>query len=159
MDTSTVSFFFNSKFELKLLLGRRFARRAIFLAIAAALLLVPYLTVGPSTSDTASLVQSRFTFRFEPTHPEFARAPTPPENLPLDISAADAPGELPSHTYRVDGLLQVNPHGPHPIYELIDRAERFWDAKLQRASKTLNQAAIEYRHRYHRPPPKGFDHW
>jgi hypothetical protein len=63
------------------------------------------------------------------------------------------------HVYRKDGLLEVNPNGPHPIFELIKRAQEAWDEKMKRSSKTLEQAVIEYRRRYNRRPPKGFEHW
>lgn len=66
---------------------------------------------------------------------------------------------LEEHTYTPDGLLTVNPNGPHPIFELMDNAERDWKAKLQRASKTLDEAVMEYERRYKRPPPLGFDKW
>lgn len=48
---------------------------------------------------------------------------------------------------------------PHPIDGLIRDGQRRWQAKLARQSKTLDQAVAEYRRRYGRPPPKGFDHW
>ncbi|KAF5309861.1 hypothetical protein D9619_010501 [Psilocybe cf. subviscida] len=66
---------------------------------------------------------------------------------------------LGKHKYRPDGLLEVNEDGPHPIYELISRAEKEWEAKLSRASKTLEDAVAEYSRRYKRDPPKGFDLW
>ncbi|KAJ6551850.1 glycosyl transferase family 90-domain-containing protein [Mycena capillaripes] len=66
---------------------------------------------------------------------------------------------LGQHTYRPDGLLEVNPLGPHPIFELIERAEAVWAAKLARASTSLRQAVAEYTRRYRRPPPRGFDLW
>ena len=66
---------------------------------------------------------------------------------------------LGKHRFRVDGLVEVNEDGAHPIYELISRAEREWRDKLQRASKTLEEAVNEYRRRYKRRPPKGFDLW
>ncbi|KAF8625396.1 hypothetical protein AX15_005402 [Amanita polypyramis BW_CC] len=66
---------------------------------------------------------------------------------------------LEKHTYRPDGLLEVNPDGPHPIFKLIRDAEAAWEAKHSRASKTLEQAVREYRRRYRRDPPRGFDHW
>ncbi|KAF8347448.1 glycosyl transferase family 90-domain-containing protein [Amanita rubescens] len=53
----------------------------------------------------------------------------------------------------------VNEDGPHPIYELMEQAEKDWKRKLERASTTLEQAVREYRRRYHRYPPKGFDLW
>ncbi|KAI5119394.1 hypothetical protein M0805_005937 [Coniferiporia weirii] len=68
-------------------------------------------------------------------------------------------GGLPAHDWRRDGLLTVNPDGAHPIYELIRHAELRWEAKQRRASKTLREAVREYRRRYKRLPPKGFDHW
>ncbi|KAJ4478638.1 glycosyl transferase family 90-domain-containing protein [Lentinula edodes] len=63
------------------------------------------------------------------------------------------------HTYRPDGLLEVNPKGPHPIFELMDRAEKEWNDKLRKASTSLDEAIVEYRRRYRRNPPKGFDKW
>ncbi|KIK25676.1 glycosyltransferase family 90 protein [Pisolithus microcarpus 441] len=66
---------------------------------------------------------------------------------------------LEEHTYTPDGLLTVNPNGPHPIFELMGNAEKEWKAKLQRASKTLDEAVVEYERRYKRPPPLGFDKW
>lgn len=66
---------------------------------------------------------------------------------------------LQSHTFRPDGLLEVNADGRHPIYDLIERAETEWDNKLRRQSKTLDEAVAEYKRRYHRAPPKGFDEW
>lgn len=66
---------------------------------------------------------------------------------------------LQSHIFRPDGLLEVNPNGKHPIYDLTERAEAEWNKKLQRQSKTLDEAVAEYKRRYHRAPPKGFDDW
>lgn len=66
---------------------------------------------------------------------------------------------LPHHEWNNDGILRVNTKGPHPIFELMRRAESQWKTKTVRASKTLRQAVFEYKRRYNRPPPKGFDHW
>ncbi|KAJ7262915.1 glycosyl transferase family 90-domain-containing protein [Mycena rebaudengoi] len=63
------------------------------------------------------------------------------------------------HTYRPDGLVDVNPDGPHPIFELVERAEAAWAAKQARASTSLREAVAEYRRRYKRAPPRGFDEW
>lgn len=63
------------------------------------------------------------------------------------------------HVYRSDGLLEVNPNGTHPIFDLITKAEAAWQKKLRKASATFQEAVEEYVHRYHRPPPKGFDKW
>lgn len=64
-----------------------------------------------------------------------------------------------AHTYRSDGLLEVNPNGTHPIFDLITKAEASWYGKLRKASATFSEALEEYVRRYHRPPPKGFDKW
>ncbi|KAG1729524.1 glycosyl transferase family 90-domain-containing protein [Suillus paluster] len=66
---------------------------------------------------------------------------------------------LRNHHYGDDGLLVVNPNGPHPIFELIERAEEAWANKLERASKTLGEAVTEYKRRYRRPPPLHFEKW
>lgn len=66
---------------------------------------------------------------------------------------------LGKHQFRANGLMEVNEDGAHPIYELMSRAEQEWKDKLKRASKTLGEAADEYRRRYVRRPPKGFDLW
>jgi hypothetical protein len=75
---------------------------------------------------------------------------------PSQISLPRVPGR---HVYLPNGLLQVNRDAPHPIYELMKQAEEDWNRKLERASTTLEQAVREYRRRYHRYPPKGFDLW
>ncbi|KAJ7474737.1 glycosyl transferase family 90-domain-containing protein [Mycena latifolia] len=69
------------------------------------------------------------------------------------------PPPLGQHTYRADGLLEVNPLGAHPIFELVERAEAAWAAKLAAASTSLRAAAAEYTRRYMRLPPRGFDRW
>lgn len=63
------------------------------------------------------------------------------------------------HTFHPNGLLLVNPKGRHPIHVLIDRAEKQWKDKVDRQSRTLSEAVREYKHRYRRNPPKGFDDW
>jgi hypothetical protein len=47
----------------------------------------------------------------------------------------------------------------HPIPKLMDNAESAFRSKIARQSKTLQAAVAEYRRRYGRPPPKGFDDW
>lgn len=66
---------------------------------------------------------------------------------------------LPQHTYLPNGLLQVDPHGAHPVFELIANAEAEWASKIARSSKTFDQAVREYERRYKRKPPLGFDIW
>ena len=66
---------------------------------------------------------------------------------------------LGKHKFRPDGLLEVNMEGAHPIFELISRAEKEWEEKLRRASTTFPEVVQEYKRRYKRAPPKGFDLW
>lgn len=47
----------------------------------------------------------------------------------------------------------------HPIPKLMDKAEDEFRNKLQKQSQTLVDAVEEYRKRYKRNPPKGFDEW
>ncbi|KDQ62410.1 glycosyltransferase family 90 protein [Jaapia argillacea MUCL 33604] len=74
-----------------------------------------------------------------------------------DIASRAAPTQ--PHEFASNGLLVVNPEGRHPILDLIERAESDWDEKLKRASKSFDEAVLEYKRRYGRAPPKGFDHW
>jgi hypothetical protein len=67
--------------------------------------------------------------------------------------------ELNKHHFGDDGLLVVNPNGSHPIYELIKEANIQWRRKVRRASTTLGAAVKEYKRRYHRAPPQGFNFW
>ncbi|KAF9527066.1 glycosyl transferase family 90-domain-containing protein [Crepidotus variabilis] len=64
-----------------------------------------------------------------------------------------------THTYLPNGLVETNPNGSHPVLELIQDAEARWQKKLNQASKTLEDAVTEYKRRYSRPPPAGFDDW
>ncbi|KAF7303773.1 hypothetical protein MIND_00606900 [Mycena indigotica] len=55
----------------------------------------------------------------------------------------------PEHVFLVNGLVEiVDPAAPHPIYELIQKAEAEWKGKLARASTTFTQAVAEYRRRW-----------
>ncbi|KAJ2915744.1 hypothetical protein MD484_g4678, partial [Candolleomyces efflorescens] len=47
----------------------------------------------------------------------------------------------------------------HPIPRMMREAEEKFNAKVARQSKTLDAAVAEYRRRYNRHPPKGFDDW
>lgn len=92
-------------------------------------------------------------------HPDSGISPdTDDTHLPNRIASSKKKA-LEKHTYRADGLLEVNPNGPHPIFKLIRDAEVAWKNKHRRASKTLKEAVAEYKRRYGRDPPRGFDHW
>lgn len=47
----------------------------------------------------------------------------------------------------------------HPIPKLMADARRAFSDKVERQSKSLDQAVSEYERRYGRRPPKGFDEW
>lgn len=47
----------------------------------------------------------------------------------------------------------------HPIVKLMNDAEEAWEDMLRRQSQTLEQAVLEYKRRYNRNPPLGFDKW
>jgi hypothetical protein len=82
--------------------------------------------------------------------------------FPGQEDTAPSSGEsahLQQHNYMDNGLVAVNPHGRHPIFDLLTRSQAAWSEKTSRQSKTLRQATKEYRKRYQRPPPKGFDLW
>ncbi|WVQ85782.1 hypothetical protein IAT38_007949 [Cryptococcus sp. DSM 104549] len=103
-------------------------------------------TRAAAASRRAAAVTRRST-RTDPAAPP--RAPLPPA-----ISKA-----LPAHPV-VDGLLRVNSRSTvHPIYQLIHDARAEWDKKVERQSRTLKEAVEEYKRRYKRAPPKGFDKW
>ncbi|KAF8576378.1 glycosyltransferase family 90 protein [Ramaria rubella] len=65
----------------------------------------------------------------------------------------------PKHEYLSSGLLKTNMRGNHPMLQLIEHAKTRWDDLQRRQSKTLEQARIEYKRRYKRSPPRGFDDW
>ncbi|KAF8517363.1 hypothetical protein BU17DRAFT_91802 [Hysterangium stoloniferum] len=105
-------------------------------------------------------------FTWQPSAPHvpksFAQGGKPPlarEKYRFRTPQNRKPTMKTEHNYRPDGIVEVNPDGRHPIYELIETAEAQWKRKLARQSKTLNEAVEEYKRRYGRPPPKGFDAW
>ncbi|KAJ6466788.1 glycosyl transferase family 90-domain-containing protein [Mycena sanguinolenta] len=116
----------------------------LILAVVAVFLLVRYLRDLLSTEDLAYVVEEDVVR--VPAQPQ--RVPPPP---PVKI--------IREHKFMDDGLLEVNPEGIHPVYELIRRAEDAWKDKFRRASTTFPEAVAEYRTRYKRDPPRGFDDW
>ncbi|KAM0791268.1 hypothetical protein ACM66B_005744 [Microbotryomycetes sp. NB124-2] len=94
--------------------------------------------------------------------------PPPPPSEPAQVGLEElAKIERESvHEFNSNGHLIVeplssysNPVKPHPILTLIRRAEAEWSHKVARQSKTLKDCVKEYRKRYKRNPPKGFDRW
>lgn len=47
----------------------------------------------------------------------------------------------------------------HPITTLMENAKDTFTKRLASQSKTLPEAVAEYKRRYGRDPPRGFDHW
>ena len=81
------------------------------------------------------------------------------KGAPVKPPPSTTKSRMPDHVYRPDGLMEVNPEGRHPIYDLISRAEKQWKDKLDRQSRHLADAVDEYERRYGRPPPPNFDKW
>ncbi|KAF7313801.1 hypothetical protein HMN09_00537400 [Mycena chlorophos] len=116
---------------------RRDRALRVLLVLAVALAIVLYLR-GTSTTDELGIdASTEYDATFD----------------------APKPWNRPEHAFLPNGLVQTNPDAPHPIYELIANAEGAWRDKLARASTTFTQAVTEYRRRYKRSPPKGFDLW
>ena len=93
-----------------------------------------------------------------PQHEETAVVRRPPPQNPFTPPSKTVK-PLGWHKYLANGILEMNPDGAHPILELIKNAEDKWQKKLERASRTLEEAVVEYKRRYKRAPPKGFDDW
>ncbi|KAI5478587.1 glycosyltransferase family 90 protein [Pseudohyphozyma bogoriensis] len=53
----------------------------------------------------------------------------------------------------------LEPYEQHPIHTLMKEAKEAWENKVASQSKTLSAAIQEYRRRYNREPPPGFDLW
>lgn len=94
-----------------------------------------------------------------PQHEETAVARRPPPAQKPLTSPSKTVKPLGWHKYLPNGMLEMNPDGAHPILELIKNGEDKWQKKLERASRTLEEAVVEYKRRYKRAPPKGFDDW
>ncbi|BGP40133.1 hypothetical protein JCM10450v2_004112 [Rhodotorula kratochvilovae] len=90
--------------------------------------------------------------------------PPPPvedEDMGLPDEDLQSPHKLDANGHMLIAPLSTfkEPPKPHPILTLIKRAEQDWNRKVRRQSKTLKDAVVEYRRRYKRNPPKGFDKW
>jgi hypothetical protein len=93
---------------------------------------------------------------------------TPPPAPPVEEEDFGLPeSELETvHRFQPNGQMYVEPlstfkeaPAPHPILTLIKRAENDWNRKVKRQSKNLREAVKEYRIRYKRNPPRGFEKW
>ncbi|GAA5975950.1 hypothetical protein JCM11641_002847 [Rhodosporidiobolus odoratus] len=91
--------------------------------------------------------------------------PPDPEVEEEDFGLPDGDRESP-HEFHPNGQMYVEPLStfdepltPHPILTLVKRAEDDWNRKVRKQSKTLKEAVQEYRRRYRRNPPRGFEKW
>lgn len=75
--------------------------------------------------------------------------PTSPSSTPR----TDSQWILPSFSQSQTVLRE------HPIPRLMSEAEENFKQMISRQSTTLKKAVAEYKRRYGRNPPKGFDHW
>ncbi|PNS13811.1 hypothetical protein CAC42_3304 [Sphaceloma murrayae] len=62
-------------------------------------------------------------------------------------------------TFYLNRVQELAESREHPVKALHEKAMRKLDAMLKRQSKTLEQAEAEYKRRYRRNPPPGFDKW
>ena len=84
--------------------------------------------------------------------------------VPLYIITFDSTATMPQGIFSTGAAWQS--HGvkngittEHPIKKLVEDANARHAALIQSQSQTLQQAVAEYRRRYHRSPPRGFDVW
>ncbi|GAA6025765.1 hypothetical protein JCM10207_000786 [Rhodosporidiobolus poonsookiae] len=96
--------------------------------------------------------------RYEPPPPD---PPVEEADLGLPESELKTPFKYhPNGQLYVDPLESfAQPPAPHPILTLVKRAEHEWNEKVRRQSKTLREAVKEYRRRYNKNPPRGFEKW
>jgi hypothetical protein len=87
------------------------------------------------------------------------RFQSPFDGLPLDELDVVLAALAGQEGYAQGGFIQASPDEVHPIYQLLYKGERRWKDMLRRRSKTLEEAVEEYKRRYGRNPPRGFDHW
>ena len=77
--------------------------------------------------------------------------------------ASHIPPKTPgAHRFSRTGHLVLSAdeeNAEHPIPQLLKLGERRWQEMIGRQSKTLAEAVDEYKRRYGRQPPRGFDLW
>ncbi|KAG1741650.1 hypothetical protein EDB19DRAFT_704884 [Suillus lakei] len=144
---------------------RKSLRLYIFLVIFGCTFVVFTLApISVTESVTGTSLATNFTAYLPKAHQAHWSAPAPDNeftswDLDSNTLYPEPTPKRPIHTFRSDGLLQVTPGARHPILDLIEHAEKEWEAKLARASKSLPEAVLEYHRRYSRAPPPGFDRW
>ncbi|KAK3368041.1 hypothetical protein B0H63DRAFT_497528 [Podospora didyma] len=89
----------------------------------------------------------------------YTSGPPPPQQ---QQPPAQQPGPVPggsSSQATPNSKPKPAPGGSHPIWHLINTAERDLETVKSRQSRTLREAVAEYRRRYGLPPPPNFDKW
>lgn len=98
--------------------------------------------------------------RLRRIYPHYVKGQSPTEILvDNDINVFNS--TIDDHFFAPTGHLQISndSSSPHPIPLLLALGEKKWEQLLARQSRTLEQAVEEYKRRYHRQPPLGFDIW
>ncbi|PSK42267.1 hypothetical protein B9Z65_4181 [Elsinoe australis] len=62
-------------------------------------------------------------------------------------------------SFYLDHKQELAESKDHPVKALHEQALRKFEAMIKRQSKTLDEAVAEYKRRYRRNPPPGFDKW
>lgn len=75
-----------------------------------------------------------------------------------DLTVASGKGGGETFVYATP-CPEIVPYEVHPIRTLMEQARKKWDEKVARQSRTYDEAVSEYRRRYRREPPKGFQMW
>lgn len=87
------------------------------------------------------------------------RSQTVPKQL-QNVSAYIPPvPKLPNFLTRKKKPSSAIAHMKHPIAKLMEDAEADFRATVRRQSHNVDKAAEEYKRRYGRYPPKGFEDW
>ncbi|GAA5959337.1 hypothetical protein JCM8115_000079 [Rhodotorula mucilaginosa] len=80
-------------------------------------------------------------------------AAQPRKKRPSDAELAPLP------PIGTDSRIPLEEGKPHPIPALMAKARKDWEQLKGRQSKNFAEAVAEYKRRYGRNPPKGFDRW
>ncbi|KAF7563791.1 hypothetical protein G7046_g292 [Stylonectria norvegica] len=113
-----------------------------FCVCAYSLLRIPTPSAAPAVDIKPEDAASEAEKQQPPAPPQ---PPTKWENVPV-VQGGPKPKDVPGS-------------GSHPIWYLINDAEREFKETREKQSKTLEAAVVEYRKRYGIPPPPHFDKW
>lgn len=105
----------------------------------------------------AAMVYTTFViYDDEQDHPAALLRPRSTQTSPsLDRRSEPAPLHVEKDGY----LIPADGAAEHPIDYALRWGREQWEAKVRAQSETLEEAVAEYRRRYAKSPPKGFDKW